>query len=143
MSSVRRQTHVAAPLEVVWDLVGDPNRHPEWFPKVVQAKCEGIEEGCSYRMVVKGPMGNTIDETAMIEALEDGRIGFAALDVFEHEPLDPASPLWDMPNVLVSPHGAAINTDEERLIAELFAANATRLIDGVPLVNRVNTVEFY
>jgi len=71
MSSVRRQTHVAAPLEVVWDLVGDPNRHPEWFPKVVQAKCEGIEEGCSYRMVLKGPMGSTIDETALIESLED------------------------------------------------------------------------
>lgn len=87
--------------------------------------------------------GNTIDEAAMIEALEDGRIGFAALDVFEHEPLDPASPLWELPNVLVSPHGAAVNLDEERQIAELFAANATRLIDGVPLLNRVDTVEFY
>ncbi len=70
MSSVRRQTHVAAPLEVVWELVGDPNRHPEWFPKVVEAECEGIEEGCSYRMVIKGPMG-AAEEMALVESLED------------------------------------------------------------------------
>ena len=93
--------------------------------------------------IVNVGRGATVDEPALVEALADGRIGFAALDVFDTEPLPADSPLWGMPNVLISPHAAAINDDEERLIAELFAANATRLLDGEPLVNRVNTVEFY
>jgi phosphoglycerate dehydrogenase-like enzyme len=93
--------------------------------------------------VVNVGRGSTIDESALIDALRDGRVGFAALDVFEHEPLADDSPLWDLPNVLVSPHAAAITDEEERLVAELFVANATRLIDGEPLVNVVDTVEFY
>lgn len=93
--------------------------------------------------VVNVGRGSTIDEPALIEALGDGRVGFAALDVFEHEPLPRDSPLWGLPNVLVSPHAAAVTNHEERLVAELFAANATRLIDGRPLVNVVDTVEFH
>jgi phosphoglycerate dehydrogenase-like enzyme len=87
--------------------------------------------------------GTVIDEQALLAALGDGRIGFAALDVFAVEPLPADSPLWDAPNVLVSPHTAALNVAEDRLIAELFAANATRLLDGEELVNRVDTVDFY
>jgi phosphoglycerate dehydrogenase-like enzyme len=93
--------------------------------------------------VVNVGRGSTVDEPALVEALHDGRVGFAALDVFEHEPLPADSPLWDLPNVLVSPHAAAITDDEERLVAELFSANATRLLDGEPLLNVVDTVEFY
>ena len=74
--------------------------------------------------------GTVVDEDALLPALRDGRIGFAALDVFATEPLPAESPLWDEPNVLVSPHTAALNAAEDRLIAELFAANATRLLDG-------------
>jgi phosphoglycerate dehydrogenase-like enzyme len=51
--------------------------------------------------------------------------------------------LWGEPNVLVSPHTAALNSAEDRLIAELFAANATRFLDHAELVNRVDTVDFY
>ncbi|WP_416979710.1 D-2-hydroxyacid dehydrogenase [Streptomyces sp. T028] len=87
--------------------------------------------------------GNVVDEAALIEALDTGRVGFAALDVFETEPLPADSPLWDHEHVLVSPHTAALSAAEDRLIAELFAANATRLLDGHRLLNRVNTVEFY
>jgi phosphoglycerate dehydrogenase-like enzyme len=93
--------------------------------------------------VVNVGRGTVIDEIALTAALQDGRVGFAALDVFETEPLPAASPLWDLPNVLVSPHTAALNAAEDRLIAELFAANATRLLDGRPLANVVDTVEFY
>ncbi|MCI3273485.1 D-2-hydroxyacid dehydrogenase [Streptomyces cylindrosporus] len=87
--------------------------------------------------------GSVVDEAALLDALDSGRVGFAALDVFETEPLPADSPLWDHEQVLVSPHTAALDAAEDRLIAELFAANATRLLDGHRPVNRVNTVEFY
>ena len=87
--------------------------------------------------------GNVIDQDALVEALTDGRVAFAGLDVVAVEPLPQDDPLWSMDNVLISPHTAALNADEDRLIAELFAANATRLLDGADLVNRVDTVHFY
>ncbi|MDP9026988.1 MAG: D-2-hydroxyacid dehydrogenase [Actinomycetota bacterium] len=93
--------------------------------------------------VVNVGRGTTVDEPALIEALADGRVGFAALDVTYVEPLASDSPLWDLPNVLISPHTAAISAHEPRLITELFAANATAFLDGLPLKNIVNTVEFY
>ena len=99
-----------------------------------------IKPGAS---VVNVGRGSTVDEAALIEALADGRVGFAALDVTAVEPLPSDSPLWDLPNVLISPHTAAISVHEPRLITELFAANATAFLDGRPLQNVVNTVEFY
>ncbi len=87
--------------------------------------------------------GTVVDEVALLGALDDGRVAFAGLDVFENEPLDVASPLWDHPSVLISPHTAAINSNEEERIARRFAENATRLLDGLPLRAVVDTVEFY
>ncbi|WP_375431448.1 D-2-hydroxyacid dehydrogenase [uncultured Friedmanniella sp.] len=87
--------------------------------------------------------GTVVDEDALLPALRDGRIGFAALDVFATEPLPASSPLWAEPNLLVSPHTGALNSAEDRLIAELFADNATRLLDGDALINKVDTVDFY
>jgi phosphoglycerate dehydrogenase-like enzyme len=93
--------------------------------------------------VVNVGRGTVIDEEALVGALADGRVGFAALDVFYAEPLPQDSPLWTHPNVLVSPHTAGLNGAEDARIADLFAANATRLLDAEPLVNVVDTVEFY
>ncbi len=87
--------------------------------------------------------GSVVDEAALLSALDDGRVAFAGLDVFEHEPLAPDSPLWGHPRVLVSPHTAAISAREEERIARRFADNATRLLDGRPLRAVVDTVEFY
>lgn len=87
--------------------------------------------------------GSVIDEQALVGALRDGRVGLAVLDVFATEPLPADSPLWTLPNVLVSPHTAANSPREEALLAELFAANATRFLDGQQLENVVDTVEFY
>lgn len=87
--------------------------------------------------------GSTVDEPAMIEALQDGRLSFAALDVFAKEPLAKDSPLWELPNVVIAPHTAALNHEEDALIARLFAENARRLLDGEELLNRVNTESFY
>lgn len=93
--------------------------------------------------IVNVGRGTVIDETALIHALDNGQVGFAALDVFAHEPLAADSPLWKSSRVLVSPHTAALDVGEDRSIAELFARNAHRFLDGKPLLNRVNTVEFY
>ncbi|UJP10571.1 D-2-hydroxyacid dehydrogenase [Microbacterium sp. KUDC0406] len=87
--------------------------------------------------------GTVIDESALLEALDAGRIAFAAMDVFEVEPLPAESPLWQHPRVLVSPHTAALSSKEEERIARRFAAEATRLLDGRPLQAEVDTVEFY
>lgn len=87
--------------------------------------------------------GACVDEPALIEALQDGRIGYAALDVVTVEPLPEDSPLWTLDNVLISPHTAATSDTEDRQIAELFAENATRLLDGRELLNVMDPVLFY
>lgn len=79
--------------------------------------------------------GHLVDEPALIEALADGRLAGAALDVFATEPLSPASPLWDLENVLVSPHSAATVDTENAAITELFCDNLRRFLDGRPLRN--------
>jgi phosphoglycerate dehydrogenase-like enzyme len=93
--------------------------------------------------VVNVGRGSTVDEPALIAALEEGRVGSAALDVTAVEPLPSDSPLWDFPNVVIAPHTAAISPHEPRRIVELFAENARRFLDGEPLLNRVNIHEFY
>lgn len=93
--------------------------------------------------IVSVGRGTVIDEEALIEALRSGRVGLAVLDVFAQEPLPQNSPLWTLPNVIVSPHTAANSRREEHLLAELFAENATHYLNGEPLRNVVNTVEFY
>jgi phosphoglycerate dehydrogenase-like enzyme len=93
--------------------------------------------------VVNVGRGTTVDEPALIDGLTSGRIGLAVLDVTFVEPLPADSPLWSLRNVIIAPHTAAISPHEPRRIAELFAENARRLLDGEELLNRVNTVEFY
>ena len=87
--------------------------------------------------------GTCVDEDALVAALQHGRISFAAMDVFAAEPLPAASPLWDMENVIVSPHTGALNPAEDEIIARMFADNARRLLDGEELVNRIDRVNFY
>jgi hypothetical protein len=70
MSDARRETFIDAPVRVVWELISDVNRHPEWWPRVVEVKCEGLEEGCTFREVVQTPIGR--DEMELnVEALEN------------------------------------------------------------------------
>jgi uncharacterized protein YndB with AHSA1/START domain len=68
--SSTQQTHIQAPPTTVWELVGDPNRHPSWWPEMLEANCADLEEGCRYRGVVKGAFG--ADEHEMlIERLDN------------------------------------------------------------------------
>ena len=87
--------------------------------------------------------GVVVDEPAMIEALQNGRLAGAALDVFAKEPLPPESPLWDMPNVLVTPHSMSTAYDENERLTDLFCDNLRRYLDGQPLRNVVDKVRGY
>lgn len=81
--------------------------------------------------------GGVIDERALVEALEQGRLAGAALDVFATEPLPSDSPLWDLPNVLLSPHTAGLSRRENERITALFTENLRRYLAGDELLSRV------
>ena len=72
MSLARGQAHIDAPVQAVWELVGDPNRYAEWWPRIVETRCEGLGEGCSYKQIAKGPIG-VAEETVVIDRLDDCR----------------------------------------------------------------------
>ena len=70
--------------------------------------------------------------------MQAGAIAGAALDVFEHEPLDPVSPLWDLPERLITPHTSGFRADHWDAATALFAENLRRFDSGAPLVNVVD-----
>ena len=81
--------------------------------------------------------GEIIDETAMIEALRSGHLGGAYLDVFEKEPLPTESPLWDLPNVLISPHNSAAASGNDERVYQMFLANLEHWQHKQALTNEV------
>jgi uncharacterized protein YndB with AHSA1/START domain len=72
MSDCRQQAWIEAPIEVVWDLVHDVDRHSEWWPNVVDVECEGLEEGCNYRQVMRTPFGYQ-DLDVVVDRLDELR----------------------------------------------------------------------
>jgi phosphoglycerate dehydrogenase-like enzyme len=87
--------------------------------------------------------GSIVDESSLIRALEEGWIAGAGLDVFEEEPLPPESPLWEMENVLISPHVAGFTPLYDERAVALFARNLSRFLDGQPLLNLVDRSRGY
>jgi len=81
--------------------------------------------------------GEVVDEPALIAALRSDALSGAYLDVFAHEPLPADSPLWDMSNVIVTPHTAGHSDGNEARVAALFLDNLKRWNEGLPLLNRV------
>jgi phosphoglycerate dehydrogenase-like enzyme len=82
--------------------------------------------------------GKLIDEAALVRSLQEGRIAGAGLDVFETEPLPSDSPLWDMPNVIITPHYAGASPRYNERALPIFLDNLRRYRDGVPLRNLVD-----
>ncbi|MDQ0820590.1 phosphoglycerate dehydrogenase-like enzyme [Arthrobacter sp. V4I6] len=87
--------------------------------------------------------GTVVDEDALLEALDNGQVSYACLDVFAVEPLPQDSRLWNHPKVMVSPHTSALSAAENRLIAERFCSNLRTFLDGGELPHLVDTVHFY
>jgi D-2-hydroxyacid dehydrogenase (NADP+) len=84
--------------------------------------------------------GGVVDEPAVIEALKSGQLGGAYLDVFEQEPLPADSPLWAMPNVIVSPHNASSSSGNNDRAARIFFANLVKWARSEPLRNEVTEI---
>ena len=89
-------------------------------------------------ILVNVSRGGLVDEPALVEALRSGRIGGAALDVFEHEPLAASSPLWTLPNAFITPHTSGFRPDHWDAATDLFAENLRRFEDGRALLNVVD-----
>lgn len=87
--------------------------------------------------------GGVVDEAALVNALRSGKLRGAALDVFATEPLPVESPLWELENVILSPHTAALSLKENERIVELFAENLRRYLAGEEIVNRIRPGVFY
>jgi phosphoglycerate dehydrogenase-like enzyme len=91
------------------------------------AQFDAMKPGAWFVNIGRGAI---VDEEAMIERIRDGRIGFAALDVFQQEPLPPDSPLWDLPNLLISPHCSANAPRENERITDIFIRNLPHFLAG-------------
>jgi phosphoglycerate dehydrogenase-like enzyme len=85
--------------------------------------------------VGRGPL---IDETALAEVLREHKIGGAALDVFDQEPLPADSPLWDLEDLLITPHTAGISEKMWDRHYVLFSDNLRRYLSGQPLLGLVD-----
>ena len=108
------------------------------------AETRGLIGGAELRLMkpasilINVARGKLLREAEVAEELAKGTIAGAALDVFEREPLDAGSPLWDLPNVVITPHTSAFRRDYWEAAVGLFADNLDRFLRGAPLVNVVN-----
>lgn len=94
-------------------------------------------------VLVNVARGGVVDERALAEALSQGKLGGAALDVFEQEPLPEDSPLWKLPNVIISPHVSGFTPHYDERATDLFAENLRRYAAGEPLLNEVSRQRGY
>jgi phosphoglycerate dehydrogenase-like enzyme len=108
------------------------------------AATRGLLDRDRLRLLPRGAVlvnvarGRIIDEVALIDLLHDGHLRGAALDVFHTEPLPPDSPLWTLPNVLVTPHVSGTSTRFWRRETDLIVANLRRYLHGQPMLNVVD-----
>jgi phosphoglycerate dehydrogenase-like enzyme len=117
-----------------WLVLAAPHT-PETRGLIGRAELARMKPGA---VLVNLGRGALVDEAALLEALEAGRLAGAALDVFEHEPLDPGSRLWALPQIIVTPHISGLGPRYWERSVELFARNLRAFIAGQPLANVVD-----
>jgi phosphoglycerate dehydrogenase-like enzyme len=154
---IRRSPGAESPESLSVDEVHGPEDLPALLPDadvlVLAAPHTGDTEGVigprelallkPGALLVNIGRGALVDEAALVEALRTGRLGGAVLDVFQEEPLPQASPLWTLPNVLVSPHSASTSERENALLTDLFCRNLRRYLEGEPLENVFDASRLY
>jgi phosphoglycerate dehydrogenase-like enzyme len=100
---------------------------PETENMIDRAAFEAMKPGVLFVNIARGQV---VDEPELVAALQNGKVAFAALDVFATEPLPVDCPLWSMENVLVSPHSGSTATSENRKITDIFCHNLQCFLDG-------------
>ena len=94
-------------------------------------------------ILVNVARGALVDESALVDALESGHVGGAALDVFQEEPLSADSPFWTIPNVFVCSHSAGTSDRENERITDIFCENLRRYLAGESLLNLLDPARMY
>ena len=155
VSAIRRRTELAVPASVeevlppdqLHDVLGRSDvvvlsapLTAETTRLIDRAALDRLKRGA---LLINVGRGKLVDDEAVIAALRDGRLGGAALDVFTREPLDAASPYWDLPNVIVTPHIAGAMEDYWTPLVGLFAENLRRFERGESLLNIVDKAAGY
>jgi phosphoglycerate dehydrogenase-like enzyme len=102
---------------------------PETEGLIDRAAINAMKPGAMFVNIARGQV---VDEAALLEALQSGRIAFAGLDVFQTEPLPAESPFWDLPNVLINPHSASTAFSEDQKITDILCHNLRCFLDGRP-----------
>jgi phosphoglycerate dehydrogenase-like enzyme len=150
VAAIRRRTGLPKPEGVA--VVAGPAHLPEHLPSADVVVLAAPQTAATVHVIgerelalmkadailVNVSRGKLVDEAALIRALETGRLRGAALDVFEHEPLDPASPLWGRSDVLITPHVSGFHAEYWPQATALFADNLRRFAAGQPLANLVD-----
>jgi phosphoglycerate dehydrogenase-like enzyme len=143
---VRRAAHGDEPcpvrsLDELTDVVRDADAVVVALPLAERTRAivsaDVIAAMAPHAMFVNVGRGELVDQVALTDALTSGRLGGAGLDVFATEPLPADDPLWDLPNVIISPHTSGASDGATRRVVEIFLDNLGRFVDGQPLRNEV------
>src|SRR5690349_5098168 len=145
---VRRSAEPAPPCDetIAYESLHDALPRADWLILCCPAspQTRGIANAAAFAAMPDGAgfvnvsRGEVAIERDVIAALQSGKLGGAYLDVFEREPLDPASPLWDLPNVILSPHTASHSLGQQEAIFGIFLDNLARWQAGERLRNDVD-----
>jgi D-2-hydroxyacid dehydrogenase (NADP+) len=147
---VRRSAEPLAPFEEVISYERLPEALPraDWLILCCPASplTRGLANAAAFAAMPTGShfinvsRGEIAVQADVAAALQSGHLAGAYLDVFEKEPLDPASPLWDLPNVLISPHTASHSLGQNEAIFDIFLDNLARFRSGQALRNDVDNL---
>ena len=113
---------------------------PETKGMIGEAQLKAMK---SSAYIINVARGTVIDEPALIKALKEKWIAGAGLDVFATEPLSPTSPLWDIPNIVLTPHIAGAREGQSALLTDLFCQNLRHYLAGEQLLNVVDKSRAY
>ncbi len=131
------------------DEIHPPAKLPELLPRAdwiviacpLTKETRNLIDADAFKRMKKGARlinigrGEIVDEAALIAAIRNQHLAGAALDAHRQEPLPPDSPLWDLPNVVISPHNASASTGNEKRCAEMFIANFGHRVRGETMFN--------